>query len=331
MRRTAVLLASIGLCAFLGATPSGAEPDILHLTLGDAARKGHDVPLVLDGIVDTESGSTLAPDELVDRLAGVKLLIVGESHTAIEAHRVEARIIDALARKGRTVLVGVEMFPYTAQDWLDAWNGGLVTEAGFLHLSHWYRYWGFPWQYYRDVFVTARNNDAKLVALNAPIEVVRAVRQKGFKNLTEDEAAHIPQHIDVDSPEQMTLFRASFPMQDSVHGGGSDDGWKRMLSAQATWDATMAFNAVKALDGTDANTIMVVIAGSGHVEYGLGIERQAKQWFKGPIATLIPVPVRHTGGASQTVRASYADYVWGIPSEMYPAYPDLGISLGSGT
>jgi uncharacterized iron-regulated protein len=220
------------------------------------------------------------------------------------------------------------MYPYTEQAWLDAWNNGLVTEAGFLHLSHWYRYWGFPWQYYRDVFVAARSNEAPVIALNAPIEVVRAVRDRGLANLTKEEAAHIPSRVDVDSPDQMTLFKASFGAGDSIHAGGSEAAWKRMLAAQATWDATMAFNAVKALEAArdDDRAIVVVIAGAGHVEYGLGIQRQAAQWYKGLVATLIPVAVKQHG--EQSVRASYADFVWGIPAEPYPAFPDLGLATG---
>lgn len=326
MLRTVSLL--VLLLTLPGARAYAGADDLLHMPIGDPARKSRDVSIVLDAIVDTRTGDQLAPDDLADRLANVKLLLVGESHTAIEAHRVEARVIDLLAKHGRHVIVGVEMYPYTEQRWLDAWNEGLVTEAGFLHLSHWYRYWGFPWQYYRDVFVSARNSDAEMIALNAPIEVVRAVRDRGLASLAREEAAHIPSKVDVDSPDQMALFKASFGAGDSIHGGSSEAMWKRMLSAQATWDATMAFNAVKALEAakTDDSAIVVVIAGAGHVEYGVGIERQAAQWYHGQVATLIPVPVKQHG--EQSVRASYADFVWGIPSELYPAYPDLGLATG---
>lgn len=170
-----VLAAIPGVAAY-----AAGGPDLLHMPIGDPARKVRDVPIVLDAVVDTHTGDPLTPDDLAERLADVKLLLIGESHTAMDAHRVEARVIDLLARHGRRVLVGVEMFPYTEQRWLDAWNENLVTEPGFLHLSHWYRYWGFPWQYYRDVFLTARENDAPMIALNAPREIVDAVRKKGF-------------------------------------------------------------------------------------------------------------------------------------------------------
>ena len=94
----------------------------------------------------------------------------------------------------------------------------------------------------------------------------------------------------------------------------------------------MGFNAVQALrQVNDANAIMVVLGGSGHVAYGLGIERQARRWFDGTIASVIPVPVemRKVGPITST-RASYADFTWGIPEELDSEYPSLGTSTTTG-
>ena len=72
---------------------------------------------------------------------------------------------------------------------------------------------------------------------------------------------------------------------------------------------------------------MVVLAGSGHVAYGLGIERQAAQWFDGEVALLIPVSVTDEDGETvDSVQASYADFLWGLPEDTGPIYPTLGIS-----
>ena len=74
-------------------------------------------------------------------------------------------------------------------------------------------------------------------------------------------------------------------------------------------------------------TVMVVLAGSGHVAYGVGIERQARTYFPGAIATVIPVNVRDEDGTEvKAVQASYADFIWGVPAETAPLYPSLGLS-----
>ena len=73
---------------------------------------------------------------------------------------------------------------------------------------------------------------------------------------------------------------------------------------------------------------MVVLIGSGHVAYGLGAERQAKLWFDGKTASVIPVPIAEEAGETPIakVQASYADFVWGLPPSTDPLYPSVGIS-----
>ena len=110
-----------------------------------------------------------------------------------------------------------------------------------------------------------------------------------------------------------------------------EEMWKNMLSAQATWDATMGYNAVQALKAIDdPKAIMVVLVGSGHVAYGLGIERQARKWFDGGIATIIPVAATDSGSPVKSVRASYANFLWGVAEEADSLYPTLGISTAVG-
>jgi membrane-associated protease RseP (regulator of RpoE activity) len=71
---------------------------------------------------------------------------------------------------------------------------------------------------------------------------------------------------------------------------------------------------------------MVVLIGSGHVAYGLGAERQAALWFSGKTASVIPTPLTDEQGRRQAVRASYANFIWGVPGETSALYPTLGLS-----
>lgn len=305
-----------------------AEPDVLHLALGDPARSGREAPLVLDAITDTHGGELLAPGELAPRLEGVRLLFVGETHTSMDDHRVQLRVIEELTRAGREVLIGLEMYPYTAQEHLDHWSQGLLTEEGFLRLSHWYHNWGYPWGYYRDIFLFARDHGLSLYAVNAPRDVIAAVRRKGFADLSPEEAAYIPTTVDTDSEDHRNLFRALLGDGEGMHSTLSDEQLDAMYSAQCTWDATMAFNAVGALEEHGGEgSILVLLVGGGHLAYGLGIQRQAARFFDGSMATLLPVPVEDdTGQAVEAVQASYADLLWGLPPETAPAFPSLGAS-----
>ena len=311
----------------LAAGAALAEDAVLHLPIGDPARKDRDANVVLDAVTDTESGRLLTPAELPGRLVDARLVLVGEEHTAMATHAVERRVIEELDRSGRRVSVGLEMFPYTEQSVLDDWSAGRLSENEFLAASRWYKHWGYNWGYYRDIFLYARDHRLRMLAVNAPREVVTAVRKKGFEGLTPVEAAHIPTRIDTKSADHMRLFRASFE-DASFHAGMTEDQWQTMLSAQCTWDATMAFQAAAPLaKDPDPKAVVVVLAGSGHVQYGLGIERQARQWYAGRIASVVPVAVADDeGDPVRAVRASYANFVWGVPPEREPEYPDLGAS-----
>jgi uncharacterized iron-regulated protein len=318
--------AGLGAGALLLAGSAFAE-DLLHLPIGDPARRDRDAPVVLDAITDTESGRLLAPSELPGRLADFRLVLVGEEHTQLDTHVVERRVVEELDRAGRRVAIGLEMFPYTQEAALDDWTAGRLSEEEFLRASGWYRHWGYNWGYYRDLFLYARDHRLRMFPVNAPREVVTAVRKKGFEGLTAEEASHVPRQIDAKSADHMRLFRASFT-DATFHAGMSDEQWQAMLSAQCTWDATMAHHALAALSkDPDPKAIVVVLAGSGHVQYGMGIERQARQWFTGRIASVLPVPVAdEKGEAVKSVRASYANFVWGVPPEREPEFPDLGVA-----
>lgn len=336
-----VALAAALLAPAAAPAPASAQSEVLHLPLGDPERRDREVPLVLDAVTDARTGEPLSPAELAGRLGSARLVLVGESHTSMDFHRAQLRLIEALVAADREVLVGLEMYPYTAQEHLDRWTAGFLTEEGFLELSRWYDAWGYHWDYYRNVFLFAREHGLPLVGINTPREVVSAVRKEGFENLSPEERAHVPETIDLESDEHRTLFRALLGVdgeedEDGLHAGMGEEQLEAMFAAQVTWDATMAWNAVRALEargGEDA--VMVVLVGSGHLAYGLGIQRQVARWLDGEgaagarriMATVIPIPVTSEEGERvDTVRASYADFVWGLPPAGDPLYPTLGLS-----
>ncbi len=307
-----------------------AQQKSLHMAIGDPARKDKEVRLVLDAVTDTVTGDLITPAEAVARLSGVDIVFLGESHTSMGFHRAQLRVIEGLQRAGRKVQIGLEMYPYTEQKYLDEWCDGLLTENGFLQLSHWYKNWGYHWDYYRDIFLFARDHGIRMFAINTPREVVAAVRRKGFKNLTPEEASHIPSKIDTSNADHFALFKAFFEEETGMHSMMTDQMARSMFDAQCTWDATMGYNAVRALkERGGKDTVMVVLIGSGHVAYGLGIERQAAQWYDGKMASVVPIEVVDDKDRPVVqVQASYANFLWGLPQEKDPIYPELGIASG---
>ncbi len=330
LRKPLLVLFGLVLAASL-ALPNvlAAEENVLQLQIGDPARSGRTAPVVLDGVTDAAKGDLVTPEELGARLDGVKLLFVGESHTDVEFHRIQLRILEELQKRGRKVLIGLEMYPAGEQGSLDRWTADpAFGEEAFLDQSRWYENWSYHWDYYRPIFLFAKEHALPMFGLNVPRKVVQTARMKGFDALTEEQQKLLPARIDTDSPEYRRLFRAFFGA-DEMHGSLSDEMFEGMFRAQCTWDGAMAHNAIRALQAKGGeNAIMVVLIGSGHVAFGLGAERQAKLWFTGPIASVIPIPVEdpRTHAPVIEARASYANFFWGVPPETDPLYPVLGLS-----
>lgn len=306
-----------------------AADSILYLDVGDPKRRDEQAPILLDAITDTRTGEFITTGELVRRLEGTSILFVGEEHTNIDFHRVQANVIRELHDSGRQVLIALEMFPYTQQRDLDRWTRGQYDEAEFLTTADWYRYWGYHWDYYADIFRFARDNRIRMFGVNAPRNVIKAVRTEGFEDLSEEDLEHIPTTVDTDSPEHRRVYLAYFDDGDNLHTELPPEQLDGMVRAQATWDAVMGWNSLQALRRHGGpNGIVVVLIGAGHAVYGLGSQRQIEPRFDGGIASLVPVPIADSDGEPITsVQASYADFLWGVPASQHTVYPVLGVSL----
>jgi len=71
---------------------------------------------------------------------------------------------------------------------------------------------------------------------------------------------------------------------------------------------------------------MIVLAGSGHLIYNLGINLRAYEKSRLPAKTVISVFVPK-GQTNARISRSLGDYIWGIPEEEKPAYPSVGLSF----
>ena len=327
-RLARVTLVVMSMLAPAQAVAQGTTPN--NLEVGDPARKATSFPLAVDQIRDTRQATDISPDEVAASLADAGIVLVGESHTSIESHRVQAQVIAALQRAGRRVILGLEMFPAQAPTApFDRWVRGGIDEAALLRESGWYDYWGYPWGYYREIFLLARQHRLPIRGVNAPRAIVSQVGRRGLGGIGAMERAQLPPTIDSTNEEHKQLFVALVGGGSPTHGAGMPaETLQRMVDAQSTWDATMAFHAAQLLkEANDPKAVVVVLVGSGHVSYGLGIARQAKAYTQTRVATVMPVAT--SPGKPEMVRASLGDVVWGVPTETYPMYPTLGLSFRS--
>jgi uncharacterized iron-regulated protein len=218
------------------------------------------------------------------------------------------------------------MLPAKTQPVLDKWSRGLLENQDFLREVEWYIHWNMNFGYYEKIFEFAREYHIPLFALNAPREVITKVRMSGWESLRDQEKELVPQP-DLSSEDHRTLIRTIFESSEIPHqmkGEGLEKMFDGLYRAQAAWDEVMAANAVRGAE--TAKGKMIVLAGSGHLLYNLGINRRVYERNRLPFKTVVAVSLA-AGQKTISISRSLADYIWGIPEQERPAYPAVGLAF----
>ena len=312
----------------LSACASTGPPTADTLPLGPAELRTRELTIRDGEIHSAYDGERIGFEELIERLASVRIVYLGESHTSMATHRMQLRIIEGLQAINPNLLIGMEFFQRSHAAELADWSAGHLDEEELLRATGWYAGGGYNFGYYRPILEFARDHGLPVVGLNIPRSIVHKVAMAGLDSLSPEER-EITGEVDVTNHEHRRLIEFYFGGP-AAHGPPSDDPdeaaarFERMYAAQSTWDEAMAASVRRAMEGFDG--IAVVIAGSGHCAYNLGINRRVAERLALPYATLLAVDVEP--GESATAVRSLADYLYGITGDTDPPYyPSLGASL----
>jgi uncharacterized iron-regulated protein len=251
------------------------------------------------GIVRVQDEAAVSFEELVDDLASVPLVFIGELHTSREHHEAQLRVIRALADKGEKVAIGLEMFHDGHQEKLDAWLSGEIGTEEFLDV--YYHNWNLPWSLYRDIFLFARERGLPMIGLNASPDLTRRVAAHGFESLTPSQLEELPGVSCNVDPEYEDFIRRA--MGDPRHGSGS---FRYFCEAQMVWDTTMAAKVVDYLE-QNGDATLVVLAGSGH-SWKRGIPQQVRRLAGFPFRTILPE--NEDRPSRENVLPEDTDYLW---------------------
>lgn len=300
------------------------EDKILLLKIGDKKLKDKTINVSAGKIYSAREGSHISFQKMIKEMKESEFIYVGETHNSLPMHDIQSKIIQALYEQDRNLSIGLEMFPVSFQEALNKWSMAILSQDEFIRESRWYVNWNFNFGFYEKIFELAKNNKIPLYALNAPRAIIRKIRMKGWSKLSEDEKKAVPKP-DVSHEEHRVLIRTIFESMELPHqmkGGDLDMVFEGLYRAQSAWDEVMAFNALQSREREGRK--MVVLAGSGHLLYNLGINRRAYEKNRLPLKTVICVVIPE-GKKSIKVTRSLADYVWGINEEKMPIFPSIGL------
>ena len=236
-------------------------------------------------VYDTAQGRFADFETMGVDLAKADVIFVGEQHDDPNTHRLELAVLEALARRGRPVVVSLEMFERDVQEPLEHFLMGHMEEAEFLKQSR-------PWpRYVTDYkplvdFAIAR--EWAVVAANVPRRIASEVAKGGLEVL-----ANKPQ-------EERALFAADLqcPIGDEYYkrfaqamgnhpaegaGAASVEAQRtteRYYASQCVKDETMAESISRSFAASrtgDRPPAIVHFNGAFHSDFNLGTALRVKR------------------------------------------------------
>jgi uncharacterized iron-regulated protein len=259
-----------------------------------------DQPLAVERIWATDQGAVISQATLLDELAQVQIIYIGERHDNPEHHRLQLALIQALHQRNPALIVGMEMFAFTYQDVLDRWSAGALDESAFLEQTHWYANWRFNFALYRPVLAFIQSAQIPLYGLNIPFHIPAKIAVGGLENLAPAEKALLPDEIDLTRTAHREYVRRVF---DRHHIRGREN-FDYFYAAQCVWEDTMAATIARHLNQRQ----MVVLAGNGHIVQKFGIPDRAHKRTGAAFRTVMLAQV------GDQVARSDADYIWATSS-----------------
>jgi uncharacterized iron-regulated protein len=275
-------------------------------------------------VIDMLMAEPVPMEMLLDDLMCVRIVYVGEVHTIARHHQIQKQILRKLAERKLNPALAMEMFSEEHQAVLDRWMrskddlSALIKDLG---KERWTNLMD-----YQSVLTTARDLGVPIVALNAPDRLVRKVAREGLESLSTEDRKRLPAGFQDINPLNDRLLRLRL----RIHKAFQEKSLDNIVLAQAIRDATMAQAVVRFLESAEGkDRIMMVVAGTGHVNYGFGIPERVKSVLDLPYRIILTsesgelvlsdeemrqmVPVRITHEDLKFIPVPIADYLYVIP------------------
>jgi uncharacterized iron-regulated protein len=310
MRRGALILlgASIG-CAHGASAPpphsSGTETSTHAEMPAGHGHKHGDMAMhwsLPHRLIDGKNASVLDSGSVFDELLSSRVIYVSEQHNNPHHHAAQLSVIAGIYARDPSVAIGMEMFKVPFQHVLDDYLAEKIDAEQLVEQSEWEDRWGYDFDLYRPILEFARAHHLKVYALNAPDEITRKVADEGVKGLSEAEKKSLPD-LDLSNKEHREMLREIYDAHHAHASGSFED----FYTAQVIWDETMAYEVARVMKEPSGPKHMVVLAGDGHIRYGLGIPSRAARRGATPFKTVLPVMIRELDDA---VEEGSSDYLW---------------------
>ena len=219
-------------------------------------------------------------------------LWLGEHHNSMNDHVIQARLIRDLhgerRKNGSKVAVGLEQVQVKFQPVLDEFVAGKLSLDELKLQVEWDKRWSWPFEIYRELFVSSQELGIPLIALNVNSEDLALVEQGGLPALPRQTllnyiadpagfaefASTLPyrEYVDYVIRPSYDLHLALGLLNNKMNGERLDQqmSFRNFLSGRILWDETMA-NRAFAWTRENPRGLLVGLVGADHVKFGKGI------------------------------------------------------------
>jgi uncharacterized iron-regulated protein len=259
--------------------------------------------------------SSLDLDAMVTDVRDKRIIYIGESHTTYADHLMQLEIIRRMLQEKQPLIIGMEMFQRPFQKYLDQYVHKKITEEEFLKKSEYFSRWAYDYNLYRDILQFARAHTIPVIALNVRREITEKVSEKGMDALTAGERTELPADLDLTNEQYREYLKQVYYQ----HEQSKKTCFDNFYFSQILWDETMAHSIAEALQKyPDAR--MVVLAGSGHLQYAWGIPARVQRLIGATSAVIL-------NDSGQGIDQSLADYILFPEPIPAPESPKLQVLL----
>ena len=322
-----------------------AETQFDTLPLGPSQYKWIIDKVEKDQIMQTSTGKIVSIDQIIAMHGDADVFIIGEAHDNYQCHTFQRDFIEALYKKYPNIIVGFEFFYREDNPVLEQWRNGQITEEELIKKTEWYKRGGLNFGYTRLITDVIKKYKIKTIGLNVPRNILRTVSRKGFDNLSPEEKKLFPT-LSIPNVEHEYFIKSIF----GTFAVQVPMWFTNVYTAQKCWDVIMAESMRMTLAQKEFKGFKgVIIAGSNHVSYKLGIPfRYAKADAKAKIVTIVPVllpeekkkdddtgeetnPMVKALASSLSPAAVFsrgiADYVFSANQPPYTFFPSIGFTV----
>ncbi|MDD4932526.1 MAG: ChaN family lipoprotein, partial [Methylacidiphilaceae bacterium] len=261
------------------------------------------------GWMDLLAGEPVSQTALLSDLRRVRVIYLGEKHTARSHHQVEAQLLSQLVAGEEPLSLFLEALASKDEPILARFQAGELSFEEFAREIDWPRKWS-NYQDYRGLCLLAREKRVRIFGLDGPAPLFHRIARQGWQSIPTAERRRLRlDHVRFD-PNYQRLLQLFLP----IHPGMRHAWLRQAAEAQEVRDDWMAQRIVRAVrENGRKNGRALVVCGAGHLRFGLGLPEHVGWRFPLPRRILLLAPPPEKRGDSGLSRAGSPGHALSVP------------------